>query len=120
MAFDFVLQNTFFTVFYTVSAVPAPVEEPLVTRKGIEVFNELVSKNLTASVAANTVTLSVSYKELERLSDRPVLGQRLSDMQAGTTTYYVPDLGVNFYPHQPYDAVQAPRGVAPVLGAACR
>jgi hypothetical protein len=120
MAFDFVLRNRFFTVVYTYSAVPSPVDEPVVTRKGIEVFHELVSRNLTATVVDNTITLSVSYRELERLTDSSVVGQKLAQLEAGTTTYYVPDLGVHFNPNQPYDSVAAPKGVTPVLGAACR
>jgi hypothetical protein len=120
MDFEFVLRNRAFSVFYTYSPVPSPVEEPVITRKGIEVFGELVSKNVAVSVVDNTVTISVSYAELNRLSDDTVVGQRLLTIQAGTTTYYFPDLGVHFNPYQTYDSVQAPRGVAPVLGAACR
>ena len=120
LAFDFVLRKTAFRVFAMVSTVPSPADERLSTKKGIQVFAKLASTNLDATLVGNTVRLTIAYSELERLAGGTVRGERVSQLGAMTTAYYVPNIDVLPYASQDFDTVAAPREATPVLGAACR
>ena len=119
VAFDFVLRGYAFRLYYMVGSAPQAVTDPLVGDKGIEVFDEKVSDRVRVTVAGSAVTFAVSYDELERLRDRPVMGHPMTELDASTTAYYVPDLGIGFYPRQDFDHLEAARGVTRVLGARC-
>ena len=109
----FAMRDWSFTLFYRVTPAPSPAAELLEYTKGIEVAGRLVSQNVQASVVGNTVTLSVDYKELQRIVQRPVRGERLTQLGAESRAYYA-------FQGQSFDTVDASRGVAVALGAACR
>ena len=119
VAFDFVLRGYAFRLYYTVGSTPQAVTDPLMGDKGIEVFDEKVSDRVRVSVAGSTVTFTVEYDELERLREKPVVGHAMTELDAHTTAYYLPDLGVGFYPRQDFDHLEAARGVTRVLGEPC-
>jgi hypothetical protein len=119
MAYDFVLDGWAFTVFYDVSAIPGDVAGQLYYTQGISVFDEIVSSNLQASITGNTVTLAVSFAELEKIRGKQIRGKRLTYLSAAADANYGPR-NATLYPHQNFDVVHAPPSVAPVLGAACR
>jgi hypothetical protein len=118
MAITFVLKGWELTVFNDVGPVPNDQADAVYYTRGIQVFDEIVSSNVQTSVSGNTLTMAVPYRELEAIRGKQVRGERLSQIGAFTDANYGPRNSF-LYPHQNFDSVHAPKGVAPVLGAGC-
>ena len=120
VAFEFVLRQWVFQVFHVVQPVPDAVASRVDWTHGIELYDEVVSDAVDVSVAGDTVTMSVTLAELERIRRKPVAGQRISGLDATTTSLFGPDLRVVPHPRQQLDRTESATGASRVLGTSCR
>jgi hypothetical protein len=119
VAFEFVLRQWVFQVFHIVQPVPDDIASQVDWTHGIELDGEVVSDAVDVTVSGSTVTMSVSHEELERVRRKPVVGQRITGLDATTTSLFGPDLRLVPHPRQQLDRTESATGASRVLGS-CR